>query len=430
MASVPQFWTRLIIFLDGPLLDFRSHLKWSGALPIEVYVLRRRHSTSLGIDKSERTRSRTVFEAIKPHLHRCHVLRFSLLQSTSLPSLISDFAGVNAPLLTDLRLECEIDDQRDYPDCIPLNESPQFRCPSLTAVSLNGRNFRDLSLAIQHGREFWLPVLQFIEKFTVAHYSARPPQSYEFTLSNMLQVIRRERMPRLTFLKLIDLEIQLASSTPNVEIAALHIHLEELETDVIKHFCASLDVVHDLESFHVIRSPIPDDWDIPDTRDLVMEEVNDLRGINSPVKDWIGNRLVFTGCNGFNDDFLKMLRSSGSGLFPTTVASGLVAAPTAIPINVPFPFKCSNLQEIYLNDCMNYTIAELKMMIAARNSGLVPHGRRAMESDGPPCILELYVTGIGPELSKEDKAWFEQRLPIFYWETRPRSDSRTLLGTN
>lgn len=340
--------------------------------------------------------------------------------------------------MTDLRLECEIDDQRDYPDVrVPLHKSlhssMQFQCPALTAVSLNGRNFRDLSLAVRHGYDFWLPVLQHIEKFTVAHYSAGIPQTYEITLYNLLQVIRRECMPRLTFLKLVDLDIRLTSTktVPTlVDVTALNIHLEELDSEVIRQFCASIDVVHDLESFHVIRSSIPEGWDIPDTCDLVLEEVNDLRGINSPVMEWIGNRLVFTGCNGFNDEFLRMLRSCGRVPFRMYGSCGdgggddgsynaLVETTTA-PAATSFVFNCSNLQEIYLNDCINYSIAELKKVIAARNAGLVPLGRKATESDGPPCILELYVTGIGPELSLEDKAWFEQRLPIFYWETRPR----------
>ncbi len=85
----------------------------------------------------------------------------------------------------------------------------------------------------------------------------------------------------------------------------------------------------------------------------------------------------------------------------------------------PFQFNCSNLQEIYLDDCMNYTIPELKKVVAARNRGLTPTGRvKATESDGPPCILELYVTGMGPVLEVEDKIWFEKRLPLFYWDTR------------
>ncbi|KAF9453391.1 hypothetical protein P691DRAFT_781376 [Macrolepiota fuliginosa MF-IS2] len=372
--------------------------------------------------------------------------------SSSLPSLVDDFGGVGgAPLLTDLRLECEVDDQRDYPGvrvAVPGRDlllSPalynsvdlvQFSCPALTAISLNGRNFRDLSLAIRRGYEF--SALQHIEKFTISHYSASLPQSYGFTLSNMLQVIRRERMPRLAFLKLVDLDIQLPDLDADaitihtligsVEISALNIHLEELDADVIKHFCTAIELVHDLESFHIIRSPIPDDtWDIPDTCDLMLEEVNDLKGVRSPVKEWIGNRLVFTGCNGFDDEFLRMLRSSGSVLFlppafcggaHLNAASALGSTATVVPPS-SFAFNCPNLQEIYLNDCMNYSIAELKRVIAARNAGLVPRGRRAMESDGPPCILELYVTGIGPELSPGDRQWFEQRLPIFYWETRP-----------
>jgi len=264
-------------------------------------------------------------------------------------------------------------------------------------------------------------------------------------------------MGRLTFLKLVDLDIGFCSAGDSVtasptllplpiDITALHIHLEELHSEVIQQLSASINVIHDLESFHVIRSPIPPDtWNIPDTCDLILEEVNDLRGMNSPVKEWIGNRLVFTGCNGFDDDFLKMLRSSGSTVFPFPVQELEVSSgggwsvkddvmvsdggeENAVtqqqqqqqPPVAPFTFNCSNLQEIYLDDCLNYTIEALKMMVAARNAGLMPLGRKATESDGPPCILELYVTGIGPELSAEDRTWFEQRLPLFYWDTRRR----------
>ncbi|KAF5350461.1 hypothetical protein D9756_008644 [Leucocoprinus leucothites] len=565
MATVPQFWTRLVIFVDdapsptrpSPLLtppssvpssistsasspshtnfvpaidaaDIHSHVEWSAQLPIEVYVLRRRHSTSLGIDKTEGPRTRLVFEAIKPHLHRCHLLRFSVLQSSSLPSLVHDFAGVVAPILMDLRLECEVDDGGVGTACLPTvtgsslpepaaqasislittqkncyhvsreNHSaplPQFPkprtgfwCPGLSAISLNGRNFRDLALVLKRQRQrhsvtepqsecTFHMTLQHVEKVTIAHYSSAPEfRSDEaeselgsevrgteegFRLEDLFEVVRREWMPKLEFLKLVDLDLSAVEDEQGereqevIELTPSYIHLEELASDAVRCFSKSsselsshssrfrVRLVDEIEAFHVIRCSLPpppcspchlpspspspppspssshtfpftirssSEWAIPDTRDLVLEEIDHLYGYSSPLRGWQGSRLVFTGCNGFDDEFLKMLRTPFIGSKPVTTTSTVTTETGGTML-----FNAPNLQSIYLNDCNNYTVAELKSVIQVRN-GMVLGS--VVNRDEPPCIVELYVKGLRPEIGEEDRRWFEQRVRKFEWGSR------------
>ncbi|KAJ3557471.1 hypothetical protein NP233_g11735 [Leucocoprinus birnbaumii] len=599
MATVPQFWTRLIVFVDDPTVsayrpstppltppwssssslpstsseppasyaptidaarNIHSHLSWSAQLPIEVYVLRRRHSTSLGIDKTERSRTRLVFEAIKPHLHRCHVLRFSVLQSSSLPSLVHDFAGVKAPVLTDLRLECEVDDGvcalapvpllqpsttsvstvpvfstqgilrnrilhsgKFSPSSAATSSSPLstagFWCPVLNALSLNGRNFRDLALMLKrhrhsqshlqrdqdrtlNGSATFYMTLEHVEKVTIAYYTedspsfesgvasgteasatqqphgAVPKQFFsdsepsslpvhlrreaqggdeKFRMEDLLEVVERDRMPNLEFLKLVDLDLSVGDGEGErvgdlrlIRLMATHIHLEEVAPSVVRCFqhiaspfharspAFRVFLLNELEALHVIRCSLPSprdwasenlrspsllrlgilssswfpkgtDWVVPDTCDLVLEEVSDFGGRMSPLRYWQGCRLFCTGCTGVDDEFLKMLRTSFLSQEPRSQPPG----------QFDVGLNARNLQSIHLNDCDNFSVAELKKVVEVRNGG------RLVGSMGPSCeILELSVKGIRPELGEEDRVWFEERIMKFEWGSRRQKGKR------
>jgi hypothetical protein len=329
--------------------------------------------------------------------------------------------------------------------------------------------------------------LQHVEKMTVAHYSAsastvaqRDGQEREFRVEDLLEVVRRERMPRLEFLKLVDLDMSIGvggsveegeqqGQEQVIELTPTHVVLEELTPEVVCALSSTslpsstpvtsnslvssgvanagtrVRYVNEVESFQIIRSSLPlpsstsEGCDIPDTCDLVLEEIEDLGGRQSPIAGWRGNRLVCTGCNGFNDDFLAMLRSSpcspslSSAPTPSSHTSSSFFASSPTPPLTPTTFNAPSLQSLHLISCINYSIASLKTLILIRNEGLKSQfGRvRASVEDGPPYILEVVVEGLGPrgskgpseeegeeELGEEDRRWFEERLAVFRWDVR------------
>ncbi|KAH7914480.1 hypothetical protein BJ138DRAFT_1000046, partial [Hygrophoropsis aurantiaca] len=86
MASVPEFWTRLVIFVDDeptPLDVVESWLEWSGDLPLEILVTRRLDRFK-GDDPEEGERVEGVLDLLYDHIERCKRLCFDVLLSSSL----------------------------------------------------------------------------------------------------------------------------------------------------------------------------------------------------------------------------------------------------------------------------------------------------------------------------------------------------------
>ena len=111
MSLVPAFWTRVVILVDSnptTLSAVELQLQWSRALPLDITVTRRERSYTMD-DLYEGKRVKAVMKLIGPHLPRCLSLRFDVIYSSSLPSLLKDFHGT-APLLKHLELECKLHD--------------------------------------------------------------------------------------------------------------------------------------------------------------------------------------------------------------------------------------------------------------------------------------------------------------------------------
>ncbi|KAJ3515707.1 hypothetical protein NLJ89_g1594 [Agrocybe chaxingu] len=91
LSTNPSFWTRVVVSLVPgeytPPERFANYLRWSRDLPIEVYIgdvcdsLRHPDESAL---------LQTYTDILRPHFHRCQVLRFSFKQRhfKSLPRLV------------------------------------------------------------------------------------------------------------------------------------------------------------------------------------------------------------------------------------------------------------------------------------------------------------------------------------------------------
>ena len=66
MSAVPEFWTRLVVFVDSSnptsLSNFRSEIEWSQNLSLSVTIIRR--GDSPGTVENEKIRLRTATEII------------------------------------------------------------------------------------------------------------------------------------------------------------------------------------------------------------------------------------------------------------------------------------------------------------------------------------------------------------------------------
>ncbi|KAG1769812.1 hypothetical protein EDD22DRAFT_868025 [Suillus occidentalis] len=180
LASVPRFWTRIIINLDTTKLsDVDTYLHLSRKLTFEITVARDQRiiSQSRTNNENEGVQAAAVMASIVPHLHRCRSL------SPPLPAL--RYLNVRAPLLERLKLQCGIDDGEHPLVGSEVPEQWRFYAPALRHLFLNGRNFRD-ACALR-----WVERLASLEDLCVSRYSGGKHPTGELHLHDVLIVVDR-----------------------------------------------------------------------------------------------------------------------------------------------------------------------------------------------------------------------------------------------
>lgn len=397
MSTIPAFWTRLVFFVDREPVTSEPYLEWSRNLPIEVTV-KRRVETSAERDVMEGRRVRTVMQLLRPHIGRCETLRFAVIQSSSLPALRSELRG-GAPLLTKLILDCKHDDGGPLIDISPTSNGhniTQLVCPVLATLTVDGRNFRDMCEDTG-----WIQNLSQIIRLTILHFNpavSREATDTGLSLTKALDVLKRDSMPLLFYLRVSDLHFdrRIFDSLPNIryEICPTIVELEDLDVQTVRAF-VDLTVLPSVDSLYLTRSPIDEHTVVPDLWSVTLEEIDDAHDLVSPFAPWRGGSLDFVQSSGFNDAFLRMMRTIDS--------SG--------------EFGCQNLQELHVVDCVNFTVPALKKMVEVRNRALGDRQATVEANDDPPIIVELNVTGRGPALSPDDAEWFNFKVALFHWDT-------------
>lgn len=150
LSTVPEYWTRPVFFLVGTTadIDVAEILMYSKDLPLEVYVTRRAFPpvddvADQGKDKGAQEkarRMRQVMDALKPHLSRCQYIFIHTFRSSFLLSLRHDFSR-DCPFLTQLKLECSVDDGLNIFAHDQHLSSEQFTCPAIYTLLVDGPTF-------------------------------------------------------------------------------------------------------------------------------------------------------------------------------------------------------------------------------------------------------------------------------------------------
>jgi hypothetical protein len=371
MLMTPAFWTRIVILVDArptPLSMIECQLAWTRNLPIEVTITSRA-TWRIPVHPHEKARVASVMAIIAPQLRRCRKLRIDVSLSSSLPSFPSSFHG-DAPLLEELRLECDSDDG-DSDAAIGSLETQittRFQCPALWKLAIDGRNFYN---TCEEGK--W-PSFEFpaVNDLAISRFTGHPnPLPLQDILSALCV------MPNLTNLRLADLALDPPDNAGTYDFISPSL-LDSLDCEDIG----------DMESLEYLIEYFEEVPDLTLTRCAVgnaifAAEILTLNGIDDDVDDfnnilrfWSGRHLILEHCPGFDDAFLETMCLSGG--------------------------NCTAVKSLDAWDCSNFSVPALKRLVESRES-----------ADWCPALEGLYIAGRCPSFSPEDRLWFEEHLASF-----------------
>ncbi|KAF9453394.1 hypothetical protein P691DRAFT_801213 [Macrolepiota fuliginosa MF-IS2] len=441
LAGVPEYWTRPVFFLDDPPtsdIDLIDFLSYSVELPIEVYITRRSFSFITDNDDSERERERlrAVMDALRPHLSRCQHIFIHVLRSSSLPSLRHDFAG-EAPYLTQLKLECEVDDGINHSAHAKPLPPVSFHCPAIYTLLIDGPNF--CTIAMNHP-EWWSSA------FTPLRYLIIRNLTHDtLPFGSALVCLNIQVLPFLRTLSLSNVSFDTTGPPCNHTLSLHMLILTQTSSPFLSHFFR-YTFLGDLYSIRIESCTFP-----PDTATTVDDKNSDINltaipiafsltlcNITNPshlitlLRPWVGRRLTLESCPGLDDSVLAMMCSPLHPTPPTAIAS---CSATAEPENataqpapsdqtdtpyhdiytthtIPAQFGCPNLSTLYLNNCTNFTPDGIKHLIQVRNevpdvdAGAVPTG----------AIQLITVIGPAPKISQAEKEYFDEQ-EIVKWDS-------------
>ena len=99
MSSVPQFWTRLMVFVDSPTIPqlvITSQLSWSRDLPLDVIVIRRNLDHVVD-SQHERKHVMSLMETvINPRIHRLRKLASTSDSAPPSPHFLTIFTALRS----------------------------------------------------------------------------------------------------------------------------------------------------------------------------------------------------------------------------------------------------------------------------------------------------------------------------------------------
>ncbi|KIJ93949.1 hypothetical protein K443DRAFT_684133 [Laccaria amethystina LaAM-08-1] len=405
-ASVPAFWTRVVFFLDsGPegssLVDLQHQLQWSRDLPLEITLGRMNLGDNFMYDMGEAARVRSAMELLLPHISRWHMFYISTIRSSSLPVILKELRGTS-PILKILRLECEGDDADDD---LNVYGRDVFICPALHNFDIDGANF--LRLRNAYGGEWVTQLVPQLEYLSVSVLS--PAEEEEgnggegetdgerVSGAEEKEGINRPEKGRLNldmFLgevaKLTSLRQLILKSIIFNDILLLGIHeihhfSPTLDTLVLEDLSVSalLSILFDcnypgLTTLKLARCPLdamPEGF-LPDIPCLVLQDLAPTVNVMEIVDRWHGMGLEIVGCPTFDDTVLKRLSVPGVGV---------------------------SIEELAIIDCTNFSVSVLQKMVESRLPWAWP-------------MQILKVTGEGPAMTDDERAWFGNHVAEFSYE--------------
>lgn len=390
LASVPRFWTRIIINLDTTKLsDIDIYLHLSQKLPFEITVTRDQRilSYSRTNNDDEGVQATAAMVQIVPHLHRCRSLCFQLLRSSSLPAL--RYLDVRAPLLKQLKLQCGIDDGEHPLIGSEVPEQWRFHAPALRHLFLNGRNFRD-ACALH-----WVEQLPSLEDLCVSRYYGGKHRTGELHLHDVLLVV--DRLHRyfgiLRKLTLQDISFDgILTQQDGYDIQIEAMSLLSINPSTIRAIFMSktgpaphlVHIKHELSpSIYHIRLTQADTLVLEGPFSFMAEAIN----------IWDGDCLSIKNCPTFNDRTIRNIYRSWN---PNTLTS-------------------PSWSRLEIENCTDFSAEALLDLINARDDAVQRARDRDPALQAPfNSLQDLQVHG-GPPISPEDTEAFREKLLAFGW---------------
>ena len=382
MSSVPQFWTRIVTFVDSPTIPqsvIASQLLWSRDLPLDVIVTRRNLDHPVE-SRHERKQVMSLMETvINPHIDRLQNLDFSVGFSSSLPSFPDDFHGT-ATKLRRLQLECREDDGGSTPsryqcETVPSTES---QYPALLELELDGRNYCS---GCRRGVP-WATKVPNVHALTISHYKPRAIESFPAVTFMFCLTF----MQKLNILHINDVALSPGTHhlVPHAWLRLGLLHLSDLPD--FRPIDEMLQVLQDAIEVKITRCAIGSPRSLGYDGPLELDEIDADQDLVPLLRAWDGYNLRIRNCPCFNDTVLDMMGTK----------------------NEDGEYVCaSGAYELDISNCPNFSVAALKRLVAAR-------------LDAPPHTGQfdwICVGGDVPVLSVEDRLWFNERVPDFrYYE--------------
>ncbi|KAG2159504.1 uncharacterized protein EDB93DRAFT_1116023 [Suillus bovinus] len=393
LSSVPEFWTRVVIRVDSQHTqsqDIRHYFEWSRNLHLDVIITRHRDEFD-GDDKREKSKVFKATRELVRHIERCRSIRFNVMYSSSLPSILHDFHRETAPHLLTLELKCKVDDGGSPPRKLV---HWSFDAPGLRHLYLDARNFFEVCV----DRNNWLRRLHYLSSLSISRY--RPLSDNGIDLYKLLRAV--EESPGLEFLELKDLHFSRLrpwTTVNDISIDLISMNLEDLSGDVLSEIIGYVDSVPD--STRISRCAITTCHHSLLSGGVAFRGLSDDQNLMVPLAHWRGRTLSLVDCECFHDDFLRDMMDGG----PHDQS-----------------FACKGVKELYLVNCTKFSPRLLKTMVRkrrklARRSIFWTHDQEAIDWTFPivaPITL-ISVEG-GPALFKTDRKWFEDNLGSFHWD--------------
>ncbi|KAG0699390.1 hypothetical protein DFH29DRAFT_936775 [Suillus ampliporus] len=392
LSLVPEFWTRVVIRVDSQHTqsrDIRRYFKWSRNLHLDVIITRHRDEFE-GDDEKEKSKVLKATLELVRHIERCRSIRFNVMYSSSLPSILHHFHGKKAPHLQTLKLKCKVDDGRSPP---PKLVHWSFYAPDLRYLYLDARNFFDVCV----DRNNWLKRLYNLHSLSVSRHRHI---SKGIDLYKLLRAV--EESPSVEYLELKDLHFSRVrpwTAVNGISIDLISMNLEDLSGEVFSEIIGFVDSAPD--ATHISRCVINTCHTSLISTRVVFHDLPTDQDLMVPLAHWRGRTLSLVNCACFHDNFLRDMIDGG----PHDQS-----------------FACKAVQELYIINCTNFSPGLLKTMVLmrrklARRSVFWRYDQETLNWTFPivaPITL-ISVEG-GPVLSKTDRKWFEKNLGSFHWD--------------
>ncbi|KAG2128280.1 hypothetical protein DEU56DRAFT_758469 [Suillus clintonianus] len=393
LSRVPEFWTRVVIRVDSQYTrsrDVRRYFEWSRDLHLDVIITRHRDEFE-GDDKQERSKVRNATRELVRHIARCRSIRFNVMYSSSLPSLLHDFHQKDAPHLHTLKLNCKVDDGGSPPQKLV---HWRFDAPGLRNLYLDARNFFDVCV----DRNNWLRRLHGLSSLSVSRY--RHLSNKGIDLYKLLRAV--EESPGIAYLELKDLHFSRVrpwTTVNDISIELISMNLEDLAGEVLSEIIGYVDSASD--ATRITRCPITTCHHSLISGGVAFHDLSADQDLMVPLAHWRGRTLSLVNSACFHDNFLRDMLDGG----PHDQS-----------------FACKGVKELYLINCTNFSPRLLKTMVStrrkiARRSLFWRHDHNTLDWTFPTVapITLISVEG-GPALSKDDRKWFERNLGSFHWD--------------